>query len=257
MEKEVDQAKKVFKEAFDVLNDFFEEKRSDTVYEKIKKAKTDQVALAKFDKSFFGTTNEIRVRILIGQREEVGDYIYEVRYDEDERKPRLYKFKIKWGRPVKKILKDFEDPDWKHYIKVKEYKSVTEYLEYVYDKGIMYKKEKHKKEDALNVLMKGLKRALKALGEDVKEKKGINDETAKKIAKVVAITAATTIVSAVLTPAAGIVIQEIASGGTISGNVMGEAAQAAGQGLKDLVDPTNMARKAVKKVLTKGRSVRD
>jgi hypothetical protein len=38
---------------------------------------------------------------------------------------------------------------------------------------------------------------------------------------------------------------------------MGEAAQAAGQGLKNLVDPTNMAQKAVKKVLTKGRSIKD
>ena len=56
MEEEVNQAKKVFKEAFKVLDDFFEEKRNDTVYEKIKKAKTDEVALAKFDKSLFGTT---------------------------------------------------------------------------------------------------------------------------------------------------------------------------------------------------------
>ena len=173
------------------------------------------------------------------------------------KKPRLYKYKITWGRPVKKALKEFQDPDWKHYIKVKEYKSVTEYLEYVYDKGIMYKKEKHKKEDALDVLLKGMKRALKALGEDVKEKKGVDNETAKKIAKVVAIAAVTTVVSAMVTPAAGVVVQELASGGTISGNVMGEAAQAAGQGLKNLVDPTNMAQKAVKKVLTKGRSIKD
>ena len=39
MGKEIDKAKKVFKDAFDVLNDYFEEKRSDTIMEEEKKRK--------------------------------------------------------------------------------------------------------------------------------------------------------------------------------------------------------------------------
>jgi hypothetical protein len=65
MEKEVEKAKSIFKDAWDALNDYFEEKRSDTVYEKEDKAKKGKVALAKFSKSLLGTTNQINFRILI------------------------------------------------------------------------------------------------------------------------------------------------------------------------------------------------
>jgi len=66
MGKEVDKAKKVFKEAFDVLGDYFEEKRSDTIIEKEKKAKKGKVALAKFSKGLIGKTDKINFRLLIG-----------------------------------------------------------------------------------------------------------------------------------------------------------------------------------------------
>ena len=57
------------------------------------------------------------------------------------------------------------------------------------------------------------------------------------------------------TPAAGVVITELMSGGSISGNVLGTAGQAGIEGLKNVVDPLNIAKKVAKKVVTKGRSV--
>ena len=255
----MNKAKKVFKEAWEALNDMFDEKRSDTVMEKAhKKAKTDEVALAKFKKSFLGTTNQINFRIHVGYKKDVGDRIYEAVYMDDKKEPYLYVFKIdRDKRSIKKLLKDFQEPDWKGYKKIKKYKSLTDFLEYAYESGVWHKKEKLKKDESLDVLIKGLKRSLEAINEDVKEKKGANSETAKKIAKVVAIAAVTTVASAALTPAAGVIATEVATGGNITGNVVGEAAQAAGEGLQSLADPTNIGRKAVKKVATKGKSIKD
>ncbi|GAH58256.1 unnamed protein product, partial [marine sediment metagenome] len=59
MVDEIKKAKKVFKDAWDALDDFFEEKRSDTIMEKEKKAKKGKVALAKFSKGIIGKTNQI------------------------------------------------------------------------------------------------------------------------------------------------------------------------------------------------------
>ncbi|MBD3256679.1 MAG: hypothetical protein GF383_16415 [Candidatus Lokiarchaeota archaeon] len=255
MKDEVNAAKKVFKEAWDALNDFFDEKRSDTIMEKIKKAKRDEVALIKFSKGFIGNTNQINFRILVGNKKEPGDYIYEAVYLDDKKEPYLYVFKVESGRSIKKILKDFQDDGWRGYRKVKKYKSLTDFLEYAYKHGIHYNGKKEKKEEALNILIKGLKRAMEAVGEDIKEKKGVNSETAKKVAKVVAIAAVTTIVSAALTPAAGVVVTEVAGGGTITGDVIGQAGQAAVEGVKGLADPANIATKVAKKVLTKGKSI--
>jgi len=72
MGKEIDKAKKVFKDAFDVLNDYFEEKRSDIVMEDEKKAKKRKVALAKFSKGLIGKTDKINFRILIGNKHKIG-----------------------------------------------------------------------------------------------------------------------------------------------------------------------------------------
>lgn len=63
--KEVDKAKNVFKEAFDVLGDYFEEKRSDTVWVKEKIAKKSKVVLAKFSKGLIGKTDKINFRLQI------------------------------------------------------------------------------------------------------------------------------------------------------------------------------------------------
>ena len=75
------------------------------------------------------------------------------------------------------------------------------------------------------------------------------------LAKVVAVAAITTVVSAVLTPAVGVIAQEIAGGGSITGDVLGSAAQAAGEGLKNLADPMNLTKKVVQKVVTKGKDL--
>lgn len=255
MEKEVKQAKKVFKSAWDALDDFFDEKRSDEVKEKIKGARKDEVSLAKFHKGLVGKTNQINFRILIGNNKEPGDWIYEAVYMDDKKEPYLYMFDVNKGRPIKNILTNFKDPDWNGYKKVKKFKSLTKFLEYAYKEGVYYKGKKEKKEDALNVLIKGLKRALEAVGEDVKDKKGADSLTAQKIAKVVAIAAVTMIVSAALTPAAGVLIGELAGGGGITGDLIGQAGQAAADGLQRLADPTNIAKKVGKKIVTKGRKL--
>ena len=65
----------------------------------------------------------------------------------------------------------------------------------------------------------------------------------------------TTIVSAALTPAAGVVVGELVGGGGVTGNVVGQAGQAAVEGLKRMADPVTLARKAAKKVVTKGRKL--
>ena len=76
--------------------------------------------------------------------------------------------------------------------------------------------------------------------------------TAKKIAKVVAITAVTTVASVILTPAIGVVAQELVGGGQLTGGVINQAGQAALEGAKSLADPVNLAKKVVKKVVFKG-----
>ena len=75
--------------------------------------------------------------------------------------------------------------------------------------------------------------------------------TAKKVAKVVAIAATTALVSAALTPAAGVVAQEVMTGGAISGDVAAQAGEAAIQGVQNLADPANLGKKVVKKAATK------
>ena len=117
------------------------------------------------------------------------------------------------------------------------------------------KEKKKKKENALNVLIKGLKRSLEAVGEKEKAKGGGASSIAKKIAKVVALAAVTTILSVILTPAVGIIVQEVVEGGSITGDVLGSAVQAAGEGLKSLADPVGLAKKVVKKVITKGKDI--
>ena len=253
MDKEVKQAKKVFLDAWDALNDFFDEKRSDEVTEKEKDAKKGKVALAKFHKGMIGKTNQINFRILIGKDKELGDHIYEAVYMDDKKEPYIYDFDVNKGRPIKNILTEFKEPDWNGYKKVEKFKSLTKFLENSYKNGIYLNGKKEKKEDALNALIKGLQRALEAVGEDVKEKKGADSATAQKIAKVVAIAAVTMIVSAALTPAAGVLIGELAGGGGISGDLVGQAGQAAFKGLERLADPTTIVKKVAKKVVTKGR----
>ncbi|MFX0028250.1 MAG: hypothetical protein ACFE8B_03505 [Candidatus Hermodarchaeota archaeon] len=255
MGKEIDKAKKVFKEAFDVLGDYFEEKRSDTVIEKEKKAKKGKVALAKFSNGLIGKTDKINFRILIGQKKELGDLIYEALYTNDKKEPRIFVYQVNKGRPCSTILLNFKDDSWDGYKNVRKYKSLTKFLETAYKDGIYYKQKKEKKEEALNRLIKGLKRSLEAIEDDEKSKKGSNSPIAMKIAKVVAVAAVTTIVSAALTPAVGVIAEELVGGGTIGGDVIGQAADAAAQGLKNLVDPTKLARKAVSKVITKGKDL--
>jgi len=255
MGKEVDKAKKVFKEAFNVLGDYFEEKRSDTVIEKEKKAKKGKVALAKFSKGFIGKTDKINFRLLIGQKKELGDSIYEAIYLSDKKEPKIYVYYVNKGKPCNTILMSFKEEDWNGYNKIQKYKSLTKFLENAYKEGIYYKGKKDKKENALNVLIKGLKRSLEAVGEEEKAKGGGASPIAKKIAKAVAIAAVTTIISVVLTPAVGIIAQEVVGGGSITTDVLGSAAQAVGEGLKSLADPVSLAKKVVKKTITKGKDI--
>ena len=173
--KEIDKAKKVFKDGWDALNDFFDEKRSDTIMEKAhKKAARDEVAMCKFKKGLIGSTNQINFRILIGYQKTPGDNIYEAVYMDDKKEPYIYVYELNMEktRTIKTILKDFKEPDWEGYKKVKKYKSLTDFLKDAYKKGIYHDKDKKKGDDALNALIKGLKRTLEAIGEDVEEKKG-------------------------------------------------------------------------------------
>lgn len=257
MKEEVSKAKKVFKDSWEVLGDFFDEKRSDTIYEKVKGASREEVAMAKFSKGLIGKTNQINFRILIGGEKEVGDNIYEAIYSDDKKEPYIYHFMVDKGKTIDQALKNFKEPDWNGYKKVKKFKSLTDFLEYAYENGVYIETKRQKKEDALNKLIKGLKRTLEAIGEDVKEREGEGHPTAQRIAKVVAIAAVTTIVSAALTPAAGVIATEIMGGGNITGNVMGSAGQAAVEGLKNLANPTELAKKVGKKIVTKGRSLKD
>ena len=253
MKEEYKKTNKIFKDAFDALNDYFEEKRSDTITEKIEKAQRDEVALAKFSKGMVGKTNKINFRILIGQEKEVGDHVYEAVYMDDKKEPYIYAFTVDKGRPINNILKGFKEEDWNGYKKVEKFKSLEKFIDYAYKDGIYVKKKKEKKEAALVKLIKGLKRSLEAVETDEKEKSGgAMSPTAKKIAKVVAITAVTTVASVILTPAVGIVAQELAGGGQITGGVINQAGQAALEGAKSLVDPVNLAKKVVKKTVFKG-----
>ncbi len=255
MGKEIDKAKNVFKDGFDALSDYFDEKRSDTVIENEKKAKKGKVALAKFSKGLIGKTDKINFRILIGQKKELGDFIYEAVYLSDKKEPKIFVYEVNKGKPCNTILMNFKEEDWNGYKKVQKYKSLTKFLEVAYKEGIFVKEKKEKKENALNTLIKGLKRSLEAVGDDEKSKKGSNSPIAMKIAKVVAIAAVTTIVSAVLTPAIGVVAEEIVGGGSISGDILGQAGEAAVQGLKNLADPTKLVKKVITKAITKGKDL--
>ncbi len=255
MGKEVNKAKKVFKDAFEALSDYFEEKRSDIVTEKEKKAKKGKVALAKFSKGLIGKTDQINFRLLIGQKKEIGDSIYEAIYLSDKKEPKIYVFDVNKGKACSTILTNFKEENWNGYKKISKYKSLTKFLETAYKDGIYHKGKKEKKEEALNTLIKGLKRSLEAIGEEEKEKGRGAGPIAKKIAKVVAVAAITTIISVVLTPALGVIVQEVVSGGSITGDLLGSAAQTAGEGLKSLVDPAELAKKVVKKVITKGKDL--
>lgn len=255
MRKEVDKVKKVFKDGFGALSDYFEEKRADTVIEKEKKAKKGKVALVKFSKGFIGKTDKINFRILIGQKKELGDFIYEAIYLSDKKEPRIYVYEVNKGKPCSTTLMSFKDEEWNGYKNVQKYKSLTKFLESAYKDGIYFREKKGKKEDALNILIKGLKRSLEAVGDDEKSKKGSNSPIARKIAKVVAMAAITTIVSVVLTPAIGVIAEELIGGGAIGGDVLGQAADAATQGLKNLVDPSNLGRKGITKIITRGKDI--
>jgi len=255
MGKEIDKAKKVFKDAFDVLNDYFKEKRSDTVMEDEKKAKKGKVALAKFSKGLIGNTDKINFRILIGTKKEIGDYIYEAIYLSDKKEPKIYVFNVTNGKPCNTILTHFKEEDWNGYKKIEKYKSLTKFLETAYKDGIYYKGKKVKKEEALNRLIKGLTRSIEAVGDDEKAKKGDGSPIAIKIAKFVAVAAVTTFVSVVLTPAIGVIAEELIGGGAISGDVLGQAGDAAVQGLKNLVDPTKIVKKGITKAITKGKDI--
>ena len=103
--------------------------------------------------------------------------------------------------------------------------------------------------------IKGFKRSLEAVGDDEKSKKGSNSPIVMKIAQVVALAAITTIVSVVLTPVIGIITEQFAGGGTISGDILGHAGEAAMQGLKNLADPTKLAKKVITKTITKGKDI--
>ncbi|MFX1346669.1 MAG: hypothetical protein ACFFAI_16350 [Promethearchaeota archaeon] len=255
MGKELDQTKKIFKEGFEALSDYFEEKRADTVIEEEKKAKKGKVALAKFSKSLIGKTDKINFRILIGQKKELGDYIYEAVYLSDKKEPRIFVYEVNKGRPCNSILMNFKDDDWNGYKNIDKYKSLTKFLETAYKDGIYYKGKKEKKEEALNRLIKGFKQSLEAVEDDEKSKKGSSSPIAMKIAKVVAIAAVTTVVSAALTPAVGVVAEELVGGGSVGGDVLGQAADAATQGLKNIADPIKLAKKVVTKTITKGKDL--
>ncbi|MFX1275099.1 MAG: hypothetical protein ACFFBP_06420 [Promethearchaeota archaeon] len=249
MSDQIKKTAKIFKDAFEALSDFFEEKRSDTIEEKINDSK---VALAKFSKSLIGNTDKINFRILIGQKKEFGDVIYEAVYLSDTKSPKIFINKVEEGRSVKNILSNFKDDDWSGYKKSKKFKDLDKFLEYVYKEGVYVDEKKKKKEDALNILIKGLKRALEAVESDENEKSGGMSPRSKKIAKIIAVTAVTTIASAVLTPAVSVVAQEIATGGQITGGVLNQAGQAALEGARSIVDPVKLAKKAVQKTVTKG-----
>ena len=75
------------------------------------------------------------------------------------------------------------------------------------------------------------------------------------VIKIFIITAITTIVSVVLTPAIGVITEQIVGGGTISGDILGQAGEAAMQGLKNLADPTKFAKKVITKTITKGKDI--
>jgi hypothetical protein len=258
MGDDIKNAKKVFKDAWDALDDYFEEKRSDTIYEKEKKAKKGKVALVKFSKGLIGKTNQINFRILIGEEKALGDHIYEAVYMDDKKEPYIYDFTVNKGRPQKNILTNFKDDDWDGYKKVKKYKSLTKFLEHAYEDGIYFEGKKRKKDDALELLIKrGLKRSLEAIGDDANEKYGNDSITAQKVAKVVAIAAATTLVSAALTPAAGVVVAEMAGGAPVTGELIAKAGEVAVEGVKDLADPATLARKAAQKVASKGKKLID
>ncbi len=253
--KEIDKAKKVFKDAWDSLEDFFEEKRSDTIFESEKKAKKGKIALAKFSKGLVGKTNQINFRILIGQEKELGDHVYEAVYKDDKKEPYIYHFIVNKGKPAANILTNFKDDEWNGYKKVEKFKSLTKFLESVYKKDIYHKGKKYKKEEALDILIKkGLKKALESIKDNVSEEHGAEHPLALKIAKVVAITAVTTIATVALTPAAGVIISNIQGGGTGIG-ALGEAAQASGEALKGLTDPGSIVKKVAKKVVTKGKNI--
>lgn len=252
-DKEIKKAKEVFKEAWDSLNDFFDEKRNDTVVEKIKKAQREEVALAKFSKGLIGKTNQINFRILVGGKTEPGDIIYEAVYMDDKKEPYIYVYDVDTEKNIKNVLKNFHDDGWSGYKKVYKFKSLTKFLESVYKNDIYYKGKKYKKEEALDILIKkGLKRTLEAVAEDVKEKHGDEHPLAMKILKVVAITAVTTIAMAALTPAAGVVLSNIQAGGGLGGSVLSDAASAAAEGLQSVVDPTKIVKKIASKTITKG-----
>ncbi len=68
--KEINLAKKVFKDGFNALSDYFNEKRSDTVVENEKKVRKGKVALAKFSKGLIGKTDKVNFRILIGYKKD-------------------------------------------------------------------------------------------------------------------------------------------------------------------------------------------
>jgi len=252
MEKEIEKTKQIFNDGFESLTDYFEEKRAETIFEKEENTKKGKVALLKFSKSLIGKTEKINFRILIGQKKDIGDHIYEAVYLSNKKEPYLYIYKINKGKPCEIICKNFKEEDWQGYNKSKKYKSLTKFLEDVYNSGIYFNGKKEKKEDALNILIKGLKRTLEAIVEDEKDKGNDNKEVVKKVAKIVAIAAATTIIYAVATPAVGVIAQELTSGGVITGDVVAQAGEAALQGLQNLADPANLATKVVKKVVTKG-----
>ena len=134
--KEVDKAKKVFKDAWDALGDFFEEKHNKTVYEDAKKAAKGKVALAKLHAGMVGKTEQINFRILIGQEKELGDHIYEAVYMNDKKEPYVYHFIVDKGKPREQILTNFKDPDWNGYKKVQKFKSLTKFLEDCYKEDI-------------------------------------------------------------------------------------------------------------------------
>lgn len=258
MGDEVKNAKKVFRDAWDALDDYFEEKRSDTIFEKEKKAKKGKVALAKFSKGIIGKTNQINFRILIGEEKELGDHIYEAVYMDDKKEPYIYEFVINQGKPINNILTNFKDDDWDGYKKVKKFKSLTKFLDNAYEDGIYHEGKRKKKDEALKLLIKdGLKRSLEAIGDDANEKYGSDSITAKKVAKVVAIAAATTLVSAALTPAAGLVVAEMAGGAPVTGELIAKAGEAAIGGIKNLADPATLAKKTVSKAATKGKKLID
>ena len=177
---------------------------------------------------------------------------------DDKKEPYIYEFVINQGKPINNILTNFKDDDWDGYKKVKKFKSLTKFLDNAYEDGIYHEGKRKKKDEALKLLIKdGLKRSLEAIGDDANEKYGSDSITAKKVAKVVAIAAATTLVSAALTPAAGLVVAEMAGGAPVTGELIAKAGEAAIGGIKNLADPATLAKKTVSKAATKGKKLID